>query len=114
MAQSSVTLEFHSGVVRFDASFNLFVVVPHSKDDPLPLVLDGADSGRVPGGDRRGRRGLLPALRPALARCVGSHRIIISAPRAPWRCDGALPAVRPETKIIQGWPKLRDLAQHFD
>jgi len=55
MAQSSVTLEFHSGVVRFDASFNLFVVVPHSKDDPLPLVLDGADSGRVPGGDRRGR-----------------------------------------------------------
>lgn len=57
MAQSSVTLEFHSGVVRFDASFNLFVVVPHSKDDPLPLILDDADGGPVPGSDRRGRVG---------------------------------------------------------
>jgi len=55
MSPSLITLEFHSGVVRFDASFNLFVVLTHSVDDPQPLVLDGSEGTSVNGKDRRGR-----------------------------------------------------------
>jgi len=55
MSPSPITLEFHSGVVRFDASFNLFVVLTHSVDDPQPLVLDGSEGTPVNGKDRRGR-----------------------------------------------------------
>jgi hypothetical protein len=55
MSPSPITLEFHSGVVRFDASFNLFVVLTHSVDDPQPLVLDGSEGTTASGSDRRGR-----------------------------------------------------------
>jgi hypothetical protein len=30
------------------------------------------------------------------------------------RAPPPIPRARSQTKIVQGWPKLRDLAQHFD
>mgnify|MGYP001308469680 CR=1 FL=1 len=49
------TLVFECGVMRFDASANLFVHLTHSKDAPQPIVIDGGPPGEAPGTDRRAR-----------------------------------------------------------
>ena len=54
MSQGSTKLEFHSGVARFDAMGNLFVHLPHSVDDPLPLRV-GDELAAPPALDRRAR-----------------------------------------------------------
>ena len=54
MSSGGITLEFHSGVVRFDAMGNLFVHLTHSAADPHPFVA-GDDEGKAPAKDRRAR-----------------------------------------------------------
>ena len=52
---TEIKLEFHSGVVRFDAMGNLFVHLTHGADDPHQVVIDGGEPLAAPGKDRRAR-----------------------------------------------------------
>lgn len=54
MSNGGTTLEFHSGVVRFDAMGNLFVHLTHGSDDPHPFSI-GDDEHTAPAKDRRAR-----------------------------------------------------------
>jgi hypothetical protein len=56
MARSRETrLVFECGVMRFDASANLFVHLTHSADSPHAVVIDGGASIQAPASDRRAR-----------------------------------------------------------
>ena len=50
-----IHLEFHSGVVRFDAMGNLFVHLTHGPGDPHDVVIDGGERQKAPARDRRAR-----------------------------------------------------------
>ncbi len=52
---AGITIEFHSGVVRFDASGHLFVHLTHSRDDAHPLVIGDGTEVKAPAKDRRAR-----------------------------------------------------------
>jgi len=49
------TLVFECGVMRFDASANLFVHLTHSSDAPQPIVIGKGPPGKAPAKDRRAR-----------------------------------------------------------
>lgn len=55
MADGNFKFVFESGVVRFDASGNLFVHLRHSKTDAHPLVIDDGVVSGLPETQRRGR-----------------------------------------------------------
>ncbi len=53
MSTGRTRLEFHSGVARFDAMGNLFVHLPHSTEDPLPVLLGDETEAAAPPRDKR-------------------------------------------------------------
>ena len=55
MGDGSFKFIFESGVVRFDASDNLFVHLRHSKTDAHPLTIDDGVVSGLPETQRRGR-----------------------------------------------------------
>ena len=50
---TELVLIFVSGIMRFDASGNLFVHLSHGRDLPHRMVVDGTDARKIPGAERR-------------------------------------------------------------